>query len=291
MTSDLAAKALAFASEWHGDQRRKGTDIPYVSHLLAVAALVLEGGGTLELHVPAALLHDVIEDTGATVDDVESQFGSDVAAIVKACSDKDDPTDPPPWIERKARYVEHLLDLRPDALLVSLADKVHNCSAVVDDYETAGSSLWSQFKAQTAGQLWYYRSLLDLFDERRGDLEGFAGERHGREAGGGWLLDRLDRAVCEFERIAEDCEPDAVAESWGFGPGLTCPACQERSVRPIVYGLPGFELAAAEERGAVVLGGCIVNEANPKWACTACRRSYLSLRPLREAPTEELWRR
>jgi hypothetical protein len=129
-TDDVLAKALAVASEWHGDQERKVTDTPYVAHLLGVASLVLEGGGTVGLHAPAALLHDVVEDTDATVSDVESVFGSEIAAIVSACRDKDDPVDPPPWIDRKARYVEHLLDVPADALLVSLADKVHNYAAL-----------------------------------------------------------------------------------------------------------------------------------------------------------------
>jgi hypothetical protein len=283
VTSELPAKALTFALDWHGNQKRKGTDIPYVSHLLGVASLVLEGGGSVELHAPAAFLHDVVEDTGATLADVDATFGPDIAAIVGACGDKDDPTNARPWTERKSRYVEHLLDVHADALLVSLADKVHNCSAIVEDYEAAGPALWGKFNQGTVGQLWYYRSLLQVFEERREDVERFAGDRHGRPGGGAWLLDRLGMAVRTLENLAEDSEPDAVTDSWSYGPGLACPACHQPSLRQIVYGMPGVDLAQAAERGGVILGGCIVDDGNPRWECVSCGRSYVSLRPLTEA--------
>ena len=280
---DLAPAALAFAMDWHGDQERKGTEIPYVSHLLGVASLVLEGGGAVDLHVPAAFLHDVVEDTEATVEDVETMFGTEIAAIVRACGDKEHSDDPPPWVERKARYVEHLLDVPADALLVSLADKVHNCSALADDYGTTGPALWEGFNEGTAGQIWYYRSLLQVFEERRADLELFAVDRHGLPGGGGWLLDRHYTAFNAFEELAEEGEPDALCESWGYGPRLPCPICHTRALLPILYGMPGSSLAQAAKKDTVVLGGCIVDQDQANWLCVECDRSYVTLRPATEA--------
>src|SRR5687767_1061572 len=100
------AEAFTFAAEAHAEQTRKGTNIPYLSHLMTVCALVVENGGTLP-EATAALLHDVVEDTKCTFEDVEKRFGSDVAAIVRGCTDAD--TQPkPPWRERKAAYLKGL---------------------------------------------------------------------------------------------------------------------------------------------------------------------------------------
>ena len=166
-------EALAFAVEHHGDQRRKGTDVPYVSHLLAVASLVLDDGGD-ETEAIAALLHDVVEDCpDVTVEVVRDAFGPDVAAIVEACSDRT--TDPkPPWPERKDHYVQHLLDpaTSVSALRVSAADKVHNLQSMLDDHRRIGDDLWQRFNeaARSAeAQLGNYRRLLEAFEARLPD--------------------------------------------------------------------------------------------------------------------------
>jgi (p)ppGpp synthase/HD superfamily hydrolase len=157
------ASALAFRI--HAAQRRKGTSIPYVSHLLAVAALVLEHGGD-EDQACAGLLHDAIEDGGVAWEAVIlEQFGPRVAGIVRACTDAD--THPkPPWRARKEAYLTHLEHAEPDTLLVSAADKLHNARAIVSDLRTHGPAMFTRFNAGQAGTLWYYEALSEVFARR-----------------------------------------------------------------------------------------------------------------------------
>src|ERR1035438_9577292 len=132
--SPRMADAVEFAVRAHGDQVRKGTTIPYVSHLLGVAALVLEGGGDEDLAI-AGLLHDVLEDTSATAAKVEEAFGPRVAAVVEGCSDTQEKPKPPA-LERKQLYLEHLEQEDADPLPVSLADKLHNARSLLDRKST-----------------------------------------------------------------------------------------------------------------------------------------------------------
>ena len=123
--------ALLLASRHHGAQPRKGTGIPYLSHLLAVAALVLEAGGD-ETEATGALLHDAVEDGGGQemLAYIRAQFGDEVAAIVEANSDAD--TQPkPPWRERKEHYIAAVPTKSASAVLVSVADKLHNARAML----------------------------------------------------------------------------------------------------------------------------------------------------------------
>jgi GTP pyrophosphokinase len=149
--------ALAYASYLHRNQVRKGTDIPYVSHLLAVTDIVLEAGADEDTAI-AALLHDAVEDQGGavTLSDIRSMFGDRVAGIVEACSETDE--DPkPPWPERKERYVRHVrAECDPAVLLVVAADKLHNASAQLRDYREQGAAFWSRFNAGLDRQLWFY---------------------------------------------------------------------------------------------------------------------------------------
>jgi GTP pyrophosphokinase len=158
--------ALAFANEVHGAQLRKGTTIPYIAHLLAVAALVIEAGGSEDAAM-AALLHDAVEDQGgrAMLDRIHARFGAEVAEIVEACTDAD-VAPKPPWRERKEAYVAAIPHKSKDALLVSLADKVHNAGAILNDYREIGEPLWSRFNGGRAGTLWYYRALADALRGR-----------------------------------------------------------------------------------------------------------------------------
>jgi HD domain len=176
------ADALVYATQIHEAQRRKGTDIPYVAHLLAVASLVLEDGGD-EDEAIAALLHDAIEDTDVAVADLETRFGPKVASIVQGCSDAD-LMPKPPWRERKEAYIAHLEDAPPEVVRVSLADKVHNARSVLFDYRLMGEELWTRFNPD-ADQLWYYRSLVDVFSR----------VSHSP------LVDELERVVGELERL------------------------------------------------------------------------------------------
>ena len=148
--------AVAEARRLHGGQRRKGTGIPYVAHLLSVSAIVLEDGGS-EDEAIAGLLHDVIEDVPVegTEEFIREHFGDRVADIVRACSDST--TFPkPPWRERKEDYLGHLESASPEVLRVSLADKLHNARAILYDLRTIGDAVWARFTAASpADQLWY----------------------------------------------------------------------------------------------------------------------------------------
>jgi len=159
--------ALRYAAQVHNDQVRKGTHIPYISHLMAVSALVLEHGGS-EDEAIGALLHDAVEDCGVTVEELRDRFGAEVAEIVAGCSDSFSPdrSAKAPWRERKLAYLAHLATASPSVLLVSVADKVHNARAILADYRVLGESLWSRFNGGRDDILWYYRSLVSEFRKR-----------------------------------------------------------------------------------------------------------------------------
>lgn len=162
---DRLARATDFALAVHGEQFRKGTSIPYISHLFSVAGLVLEHGGDEDQAI-AGLLHDAVEDHGIEQQPrIQAQFGNRVARIVADCTDAD--TFPkPPWLERKERYLAHLRQVPPDSLLVSGCDKLHNARAIVTDVKTHGLALFDRFSQPRERTLWYYRSLAEIFSER-----------------------------------------------------------------------------------------------------------------------------
>lgn len=156
-------EALVYAHEAHRAQTRRGGDVPYVAHLLGVAALVIEDGGD-EDEAIAALLHDAAEDAGGRkrLDDIRARFGDRVAGIVAACTDTyDDPK--PPWRARKAAYIDHLrTETDPGVLRVSLADKLHNARAILRDFREVGDELWKRFNPG-ADPRWYYETLVEVF--------------------------------------------------------------------------------------------------------------------------------
>jgi (p)ppGpp synthase/HD superfamily hydrolase len=170
LLTDRFREAVALAEEVHGRQRRSGTEVPYLAHLLVVTGLVLEDGGD-EDEAVAAMLHDSVEEGGGQqmLDRIDQRFGPRVAAIVEACSDTVAEDHDERWIERKRRYLEHLPEIEDDgALRVSLADKLNNARSVVREYREEGDALWERFTEKTAReQLWYYERLLAFFQERR----------------------------------------------------------------------------------------------------------------------------
>jgi GTP pyrophosphokinase len=182
--------AFAFASRLHADQVRKGTRIPYIAHLMSVAAIVLEHGGD-EDEAIAALLHDAVEDRGgqATRDEIASRFGDRVARIVDGCTDAipDPDGGKGEWGPRKEAYIAHLASADSSVLLVSTADKLHNARAILSDYRELKDKLWSRFKGGREGTLWYYEALVDAFKAR--------GE-HAR------LVAELDRTIAELVELA-----------------------------------------------------------------------------------------
>ncbi len=179
-------QALVFAAQLHREQRRKGSNVPYVSHLLAVAALVIEHGGD-EDEAIAALLHDAVEDQGGvtTREKIRDRFGARVTGIVDGCTDSE--TIPkPPWEERKRVYIASLSESSASVRLVCAADKLHNARSILSDYRDVGEKIWKRFEARKEGTLWYYRSVLDRLVQ----------------AGRTPLVDELDRVVSELERLA-----------------------------------------------------------------------------------------
>ena len=172
---DAVARAIGYAADAHGDQVRKGTRVPYLSHLLAVAALTMEHGGTTA-QCQAAALHDVVEDCGGQprLDDVRATFGDDVAEMVAALSDATHPAGEPkpPWRPRKEAYLQHLHDLVADghpAVLVSMCDKLHNAESIVADATDPsgdpGLAVFDRFTATPDETAWYYRGLRRAFVE------------------------------------------------------------------------------------------------------------------------------
>jgi (p)ppGpp synthase/HD superfamily hydrolase len=197
--------ALDWAIELHGTQRKKGSDVPYVAHLLAVAGLVLDDGGS-EKQAAAALLHDALEDTDATADEVRARFGRKVARIVIACTDvpvedgnrakrKQTKTKRPKmkrdastWRARKDRSIAKLLDpATPRSVLrVRAADALVNARAIVADLRRIGPETWTRFNMGAVDQLWYYRSVAVALQQRHPGL----------------LTDELRVTVRELERLA-----------------------------------------------------------------------------------------
>jgi GTP pyrophosphokinase len=193
LTLERFDAAIRFAVEHHRRQLRKGTEIPYVAHILAVTSLVLEMGGD-EDEAIGALLHDVVEDGGgpAALNHIRGAYGARVADIVEANTDTDE-VPKPPWRERKERYIAGVADKSSAALRVSLADKLHNARAILLDYRTHGEEVWARFKAgEGAAVRWYYRSLSEAFEERRDALGPAAVP----------ALEELRRVVDELERLS-----------------------------------------------------------------------------------------
>ena len=164
-------QALFYAATAHRQQPRKGTPVPYLSHLLGVTSIVLTYGGNEDQAI-AGLLHDTVEDCGTEHEPVIGElFGDEVLRIVLACTDSRVRAGEAKasWRERKEQYLHHLGELPPGdaALLVSCSDKVHNAQAIVADLETFGLSLWERFPGKTPeDNLWYYESLAAIFKDR-----------------------------------------------------------------------------------------------------------------------------
>jgi (p)ppGpp synthase/HD superfamily hydrolase len=181
-------EALVYANHLHAEQKRKRSLVPYIAHLLGVTSLVLEDGGN-EDEAIAALLHDAVEDQGGldTLEEIRLRFGDIVAEIVLSVSDSF--TDPkPPWRERKEKYIASISSASPQALRVSLADKVYNARTTLRDIRIEGELAWERFNGGKKGTLWYYRRLIEEFSKR----------------GSSSLLNELIRIYDQLEQISMD---------------------------------------------------------------------------------------
>ncbi|HEU0003598.1 MAG TPA: HD domain-containing protein [Ktedonobacteraceae bacterium] len=183
-------EALVYTTRLHAGQVRKGTMIPYISHLLAVAGIVLENGGN-EDEAIAALLHDAIEDQGgaATREEIRRRFGNTVVEIVDGCTDAE-VIPKPPWKPRKEAYIARMRSAPASVRLVSVADKLHNTRSILADYRALGDALWNRFTGGKEGTLWYYRSLVAAY----------------QEAGTSPLVEELARVVAELEALVAQNE-------------------------------------------------------------------------------------
>lgn len=179
-------EALEFANEAHGDQARKGTNIPYISHLLIVAGIVLEHGGD-EDEAIAALLHDTVEDCGGrtVMEKIRQRFGEKIAGLVDGCTETDI-RPKPPWKERKECYIAKIKNSNPSVRLISCADKIHNAQSILYDYRSAGEKVWDRFNSDKKETLWFYRSLVKVYRES-GDARP--------------IFNEIERVVNELEKI------------------------------------------------------------------------------------------
>jgi (p)ppGpp synthase/HD superfamily hydrolase len=177
-------RAFRYAAEKHAGQTRKQTAVPYLSHLMAVASLVLEAGGDEDMAI-AALLHDVVEDCGGMprLREVRKQFGPRVAKIVEGCTDSFSESKRE-WIERKKNYLLEVKHADAETRLVSASDKLHNVRTILADYRRDGEAIWERFTGKKEGTLWYYRALSDEYQRR----------------GANRITPELEIAVAELER-------------------------------------------------------------------------------------------
>lgn len=182
-----AAEALAWAYALHEGQARKHSGVPYVTHLLAVAALVGEHGGDEDQFI-AALLHDAVEDQGgaAVAAEIVARFGDRVAGLVEACTDTDDEPKPP-WRARKEAHLARVRATGPAARLILAADKLHNARSLARDLRRDGDTVFDGFRGGREGTLWYYAAMREALAE-------------------GWahpILDELDEAVRAVDAAAK----------------------------------------------------------------------------------------
>jgi (p)ppGpp synthase/HD superfamily hydrolase len=199
--TERLTQAVEYARHLH-IERRKGTGIPYLAHLFGVASLVMGEAGltgfpVTEDMVIAALLHDAVEDHGgaARLEDIRQNFGAEVARMVEGLSDTlaEDPNEKEPWEPRKNAYIERVRGENDAVRLISAADKLYNARAILEDYRVIGPEIWKRFSRARDLQIWYYKTILEVF----------------KASGNMRIFDELERVVDELKQIsAEDAGND-----------------------------------------------------------------------------------
>jgi (p)ppGpp synthase/HD superfamily hydrolase len=163
-------EAIRFAAEAHTGQYRKGTKVPYIVHPLGVVRTLIDAGCG-EPVVVAGVLHDVVEDTSHTLEELRGRFGPRVAELVAACTEPNHFFDT--WERRKRHTVEMLADTEDhDVLMVAIADKLDNIQDLRDDLALRGEIAWRRFNRGREKQRWYYESLEEIFTRRLTDDHG-----------------------------------------------------------------------------------------------------------------------
>jgi GTP pyrophosphokinase len=198
--TEKLTRAFEYARHLH-IERRKGTGIPAMAHLMGVASLVIGEAGlshfpVTEDMVVAALLHDAVEDHGGAsrLEDIRQNFGADVARMVEGLSDSlaEDPNAKDPWEKRKEAYIDRLRGEPADVRLISAADKLYNARSILEDYRVIGAEVWRRFKRGRDLQIWYFETILEVF----------------KSAGKSRIVDEFERVVVELKRItANDARP------------------------------------------------------------------------------------
>jgi (p)ppGpp synthase/HD superfamily hydrolase len=161
-TLDMFSLAVETASIAHQTQTRKGNGTPYITHSFTVGMMLLEAGCSSEI-VVAGILHDTIEDTSITYEDIKHTFGTEVARIVKECSEHDKSKS---WEERKQHTLDNIAKISLEACMVVCADKLHNIRSTAKDFDRIGAVVWAKFNRGREQQEWYYRGLVEALGKR-----------------------------------------------------------------------------------------------------------------------------
>ncbi len=154
---EIIEKALQIASAAHENQYRKQTKIPYITHPAAVGMILLKAGYSEEI-IAAGILHDTVEDTAVSLEDIKRIFGFKIAEIVEGCSEPDKSLF---WEERKEHTIHFLKTAPEEVRVVACADKLHNVKSIIRDYEKYGETVWTRFKRGKDQQEWYYRNIIE----------------------------------------------------------------------------------------------------------------------------------
>jgi len=157
----MIKRAIELAAKAHHNQFRKGTDTPYFAHPCSVGILLAQHGCSEEV-VAAGILHDTIEDTPLTIEDIRTQFGNEVATIVEGCSESDKSLS---WMDRKQHTIDFLVNAPMEVKFVTCADKMDNITSIALDYDELGEDLWQRFNAGKKEQSWYYRGLVESLNK------------------------------------------------------------------------------------------------------------------------------
>ncbi len=191
--TERLTRAFDYARHLH-IERRKGTGVPAMAHLMGVASLVMGEAGVVHFPVTedmviAALLHDAVEDHGGALrlEDIRQNFGSEVARMVDGLSDSlaEDENAKDPWEQRKQTYIDRLRGEPEDIRLISVADKLYNARSIVEDYRVIGPEVWRRFKRGRDLQIWYFETILEVF----------------KSTGKSRIIDEFERVVMELKRI------------------------------------------------------------------------------------------
>jgi (p)ppGpp synthase/HD superfamily hydrolase len=162
-------EAIKFVAEAHSGHYRKGTKVPYISHLLNVMRILAENDCEEDVLI-AGLLHDAVEDTSTTLIEIENKFGAKVANIVKGVSESSKLDKTQPKADWKSRKIETLETLKTEAnvdiLLVACADKLDNARSTLQARQKVGERIWERFNAGKEAQIWYFVSLVEIFASR-----------------------------------------------------------------------------------------------------------------------------